>query len=179
MYTIHNNEPLKLGGILVNSQTFDDQFILLIGFGINVHDTPWTRSLNDLIRQHNISHGTTLCPWNKELLLARFNLKFSELYRHLIAFGFPFELYYNRWMHSNQLVFLVKEQVRARIEGIDSNGFLIAQPHTDGLLGLLSPPFGGGGLERGKISLPNQQPFLLQPDGNSFDMMKNLIRRKT
>lgn len=164
-------ELYKLAGILVNSQSFNDGFVLLIGMGTNVHDTPWTRSLNNLIEQVNVVHGTQLAPWSKEQLLARFAATFSALYRSLLVSGFPFELYYKRWLHSGQVVLLEAEQIRARIEGIDPNGYLIARPHVDGLLGLLPPQ----GPERGN---PKAQPFLLQPDGNSFDMMQNLIRRK-
>lgn len=153
-----------MGGILVNSQTMLDGFLLLIGFGINVYDTPWTRALNDLISEHNSTFGTDLAPWSKELLLARFASKFSELYHVLVTGGFPFGLYYRRWLHTGQTVFLESEQASVRVEGIDRNGFLVARPRSEGLLGLLGPPEGG--------------TFLLQPDGNSFDMMKNLIKRK-
>lgn len=153
-----------MGGILVNSQTAADGFLLLIGFGTNVYDTPWTRALNDLISEHNHTFGTSLAPWSKELLLARFASKFSELYHGLVTKGFPFGLYHRRWLHTDQAVFLESEQTSVRIEGIDRNGFLIVRPRSEGLLGLLGPCGGGA--------------FLLQPDGNSFDMMKNLIKRK-
>lgn len=154
---------------MVNSQSVNDYFLLLIGFGTNVYDTPWTRSLNELVDLYNARNGTKLSPWSKELLLARFCGKFSELYRQLTIVGFPFEQYYKRWMHTGQVVFVEAEQMKARIEGIDKNGFLVVRPHSEGLLGLLD-----------KSPEPSKPvaPFLLQPDGNSFDMMKNLIKRK-
>ncbi|PJF17025.1 Biotin--protein ligase, partial [Paramicrosporidium saccamoebae] len=164
------NEPgYSMGGILVNSQVFQDGFLLLIGFGTSVYDTPWTRSLNELVQLYNSAHGTTLSPWTKERLLARFYGKFREYYRQLTTVGFPFDDYHKRWLHTGKIVFVESEQMKARIEGIDPNGFLIARPHSEGLLGLLD-----------SASKPSssQQPFLLQPDGNSFDMMKNLIKRK-
>lgn len=164
-------EMRKLAGILVNSQTFNDGYILVIGMGTNVHDTPWTRSLNDLIAEYNAVHGTRLAPWNKELLLARFVSKFAELYRSLLVRGFPFDQYYQRWLHTGQVVHLEDEQLPARIEGIDAHGYLVARPHVDGLLGLLSP-------QAPEPGSPKAHPFLLQPDGNSFDMMQNLIKRK-
>jgi biotin--protein ligase len=170
LYTTVNGELRKMGGILVNSQSFGDGFILLIGFGTNIYDTPWTRSLNDLVAIHNEQTGTCLSPWTKELLLSRFMGKFADLYRQLLTLGFPFEQYYKRWLHTDQTVFLESEQMRVRIKGIDEDGFLIVKPHTDGLLGLLS--------EAPELSGPAAKSILLQPDGNSFDMMQNLIKRK-
>lgn len=178
----------KLGGILVNSQTDNDGgFLLLIGFGFNVSDTPWTRSLNELIEEGGRRTGTYALPWGKERVLARFATTFSSMYTRMEADGrgFPFDLYYQHWLHGGQVVFLEEEQMRARIEGIDGSGYLIARPHTDGLLGLLngarpSPLTSSSSsiLSEGGEGPHAQRPFLLQPDGNSFDMMKNLIKRK-
>lgn len=166
LYSVVDGELKKMGGVLVNSQTLDEGFLLMIGFGTNIYDTPWTRSLNDLIQSHN----PALAPWTKELLLARFCAKFHQLYQEMLTCGFPFEAYQKRWLHSGQVVFIEADQLRARIEGIDQNGYLVARPHTDGLLGLLGTA--------NNVTQLSSQPILLQPDGNSFDMMKNLITRK-
>ena len=164
LYSDEDGDLKKLGGILVNSQSHRDHFLLLIGFGFNIYDTPWTRSLNQVIATRG---DKVITGWSKELLLARWCQKFNELYRQLITQGFPFDLYYRHWLHSGQVVFLEEEQQKVRIEGIDRNGFLLAKPHINGLLGLLN---------QSSICIDHQ--FVLQPDGNSFDMMKNLIKRK-
>lgn len=163
----------KLGGILVNSQTLGDGFLLLIGFGFNIHDTPWTRSLNEIITSHNQISEHQSAELTKERVLAQFCVTFERLYRQMCLMGFPFDLYYQRWLHTNQVIFLEGEQILTRIEGIDAQGYLIARPHIDGLLGLLN-----GSAHSHEPNSPSSSAFLLQPDGNSFDMMKGLIKRK-
>lgn len=218
----------KLAGILVNSQTIisideEDigQFVLLIGMGTNVYDTPWTRSINDLINEWNMSPSNCsdsppLSLFSKEKLLARFAHQFSHLYDEMLRTGkFPFELYYRYWMHNGQEVFLETEQKRVRIEGIDNFGYLVVRTINQGMAINNNGKFGGfhnnkdevglqtliqdyerthDGSRRGSIIKlgenkshgigirgtddQGEDVFLLQPDGNSFDMMKGLIKRK-
>ncbi|XP_076307817.1 biotin--protein ligase-like [Tachypleus tridentatus] len=61
-------------------------------------------------------------------------------------------LYYSYWLHSGQEVWLEESQEKAAIQGLDEHGFL-----------------------RVRTSLGNVS---FQPDGNSFDMIRNLIRHK-
>lgn len=144
LYTRRSNDEgglKKLGGILVNSQADGEgRFILLIGFGFNVSDTPWTRSLNELIEEEGWQTGQYALPWEKEGVLARFAAAFSDLYTRMETSGqgFPFALYYQHWLHGGQVVFLEEEQMHVRIEGIDGSGYLVARPHTAGLLGLIN-----------------------------------------
>jgi biotin--protein ligase len=154
----------KAGGILVNAVQSDRSvFRLLIGFGINVYDTPWTVSLNDVMASHGLP---ALC---KEQLLATFMRTFDQLYGRMEALSgtFPFDLYYKHWLHTNETVWLEEEQVKARIEGIDKDGFLVAIPIVEGLQTILY---------EGRYSGPSR--ILLQPDGNSFDLMRKLISIK-
>lgn len=151
----------KIGGILVTSESArDNRFRLLVGFGINIYDTPWSLCLRDLF-DPEVSPIVT-----KELILAKFFNVFEEQYDRLILTQkFPFETYYKHWLHSNELVFLKDENVKVKIEGIDQNGYLVAKPVVDGLFSILYP-------------IGSQNVYLLQPDGNSFDMMRELIHRK-
>jgi len=60
---------------------------------------------------------------------------------------------------------------KAHIQGIDKDGYLMARSlPAAGLQSLIQPP---------AAKFPASRTLLLQPDGNSFDMMKKLIRRKS
>jgi len=119
----------KAGGILVNSVTQGDHFRLLIGFGINVHSTPWTICLNDILQSHALPLLT------KETVLVRFLRTFDQLYARMSALSgqFPLPLYYKYWLHSGQIVVLAEEQIKARVEGIDGDGYLVVAPLVEGL----------------------------------------------
>jgi biotin--protein ligase len=92
---------------------------------------------------------------------------FEALHARLCAgAGFPYELYYKHWLHRRQVVYLEAEQAKVCIEGIDEHGYLRARAVDEGLRGLLYPAASAA------------RTFLLQPDGNSFDMMRKLIHRK-
>ncbi len=150
----------KIGGILVNSMNIDDSnmFRMLIGFGINVYDTPWSLCLNDIMA----------CPLDKETLLSSFLNTFDRLYERMVDLTeFPTDLYYKHWLHTGETAWLEEEQIQVRIEGIDKDGYLIAVPVTEGLQTIL--------YENGPAS---PRRILLQPDGNSFDLMKRLLKRK-
>ncbi|KAJ2994863.1 biotin holocarboxylase synthetase [Globomyces sp. JEL0801] len=129
-------------------------FHLTIGCGLNVLNSKPSICLQDLI-------SDTL---SKELLLSKILTTFQDLYQELTyninsnekdVFQ-PFrDRYYQHWLHTNQIV-QVRDEVDTlksyTIRGIDESGFLKVKS-TDGLNTILS----------------------LQPDGNSFDMLKNLI----
>lgn len=139
----------KAGGILVTSYCTGNAFRLYIGIGLNVYDTPWSFCVNDLADGTG-SHIT------KEILLSGFLNCFENLYHSMVATSrFPKELYYKYWLHQDQIVFLEEEQKQVKITGIDENGYLLVYELSD-----------------------NDKKHLLQPDGNSFDMMKKLIVRK-
>ncbi|KAI9362945.1 biotin-protein ligase [Zopfochytrium polystomum] len=164
-YRVENNDLVlrKLGGILVNSSFMNNTFSIVIGCGVNVSNTEPSVSVNDLVHDFNSQrqpHEHLSTP-RQELILARILSTFECLYHEMDQFGpshNPFEpflsRYYARWLHSNQSIVLEDEgNAPAVIKGIDAWGLLEAV--TD-----------------------NGESILLQPDGNSFDMMKNLISRK-
>ncbi len=88
----------------------------------------------------------------------------------------PFRaLYSDVWLHSDQEVTLsdTVPPTEARIVGISSDfGMLRAVPRTSEVVSADAEAWGK--------SETSRAPFIdLQPDGNSFDMLQNLIRRKT
>ncbi|KAJ3216848.1 biotin holocarboxylase synthetase [Dinochytrium kinnereticum] len=149
----------KLGGILVTSSYESGVFNILIGCGLNVANSRPTLSVNDLIRTYNLSNSSNpLTEITVEEALSRILVTFEEIYRDFSedTAPFPFEKllpkYYEYWLHSDQAVSL-EGKTDATIKGIDTSGLLKA---TD----------------------ENGESYLLQPDGNTFDMMKGLISRK-
>ncbi len=89
---------------------------------------------------------------SKEAFLAECLGRFQALYSEFLLNGkFPFTAYYRNWLHSEEKVTFEGEQVR--IKGIDEFGYLKVQNNAF-------------------------TTFSLEPDGNSFDMMNNLLKRK-
>ncbi|KAJ1830146.1 biotin holocarboxylase synthetase [Coemansia sp. RSA 2711] len=149
----------KVGGILVNSSYKSGEYTLLFGCGINVANRLPTTSINSVIRDYNDAHGTRLDTIPLEKALALFTAKFEELYRQFLAFGFEplLEAYYRNWLHSDQVVTLAdRSYEKARVVGISA---------ADGQLQVRS------------LNSPHTV-YSLQPDGNSFDMLRGLISRK-
>ena len=88
------------------------------------------------------------------------------MYTEFLRSGFrPFEAaYYKRWLHNDQIVSIENGMARGRIMGISCE---------DG---------GGGGLLVDEVDLQGRslgKPVVeVIADGNSFDMMRGLLRRK-
>ena len=96
----------KIGGILVNSHYDSKNFLMVTGCGINTNNAAPTTSLSQLI-PHLPRKG--LPPFTLEKLLARILTVFEELYTHFLESGFDKyleELYYQQWLHSDQIVTL-------------------------------------------------------------------------
>ncbi|XP_067289411.1 biotin--protein ligase [Pseudorasbora parva] len=148
---IYYSHLMKLGGVLVNSSLTGQTFSLLIGCGFNVSNSNPTVCINDLVRQQR-RHGGDLEPLQPEQLIAR---SISLLERYISDFQQrgPQELlplYYSRWVHGGARVRLWSEDgPEAEVVGLDENGFLQVRS--------------GDQLES------------VQPDGNSFDMLRNLV----
>ncbi|XP_047463271.1 biotin--protein ligase isoform X2 [Mugil cephalus] len=153
---IYYSNVLKLGGVLVTSTVIGSTFHLLIGCGFNVTNSNPTVCINDLIQQHNIQHNCSLQPLSCEQLIARTVNSLEALISSFQQGGPDAVLptYYKRWLHSGTLVRLWSEEgEEAQVVGLDHNGFL--QVHTEA---------------QGVVSV--------EPDGNSFDMLKNLVVMK-
>ncbi|NWI53877.1 BPL1 ligase, partial [Calyptomena viridis] len=136
-------------------------FILLIlsfsfvfsGFGFNVNNSNPTICINDLIARFNKEEGTNLKPLTADCLIARTVTMLERLIDIFQEKGPNGVLphYYKYWVHSGKQVQLHSEDgPSAWIVGIDDYGFL--QVHEE-----------GKGIQS------------VHPDGNSFDMLRNLI----
>ncbi|NXD07732.1 BPL1 ligase, partial [Nothocercus nigrocapillus] len=150
---IYYSDLMKLGGVLVNSTLIETTFHILIGFGFNVSNSNPTICINDLIRKYNKEEGTQLKPLTVDCLIARTVTvleRLIDIFQEKGPNGVLHQ-YYKYWVHSGKQVRLHSEEGPvAWIVGIDDCGFL--QVHEE-----------GKGIES------------VHPDGNSFDMLKNLI----
>lgn len=96
---------VKIGGILVNCSFVDNQFLLVVGCGINTTNRAPTTSLNLIVEALNIrrkAKGLINLSWfEQEKLLAKILVTFEEMYYQFCSQGFrPFEeLYYKHWLH--------------------------------------------------------------------------------
>ncbi|KAG0344468.1 biotin holocarboxylase synthetase [Podila humilis] len=160
---------IKIGGVLVNSNLSSSEFLLVIGCGVNATNPNPTTSINHLIRYHNKVHDKNLALFSQESLLAHILVKFEQLHKQFLGgdgTGFAqFEQrYYKRWLHSDALVTLttLTPHRRVRIRGVTLDYGLLRTVEVDA---------------QGQ-DIPGGTEFRLQPDGNSFDMLKGLITTK-
>ncbi|XP_067849378.1 biotin--protein ligase isoform X2 [Heptranchias perlo] len=153
---IYYSALMKLGGVLVNTTLMGTTFHVLIGCGFNVSNSNPTICINDIIQQHNKENGTHLQPLRMDHLMARTVTILENLISTFQNKG-PngvLPLYYKRWVHSGTQVRLWKEDGPAAwVVGLDDSGFLQVQQEGDDIVAV-------------------------QPDGNSFDMLRNLIVTK-
>ncbi|KAF9926001.1 biotin holocarboxylase synthetase [Linnemannia zychae] len=159
---------VKIGGVLVNSNFSGSEFLLVAGCGINTTNPNPTTSINHLIRYHNKITGKNLGLFTQETLLAHILVKFDQMYNlflHGNGTGFAQleQTYYKRWLHSNAYVTLttMTPHKKVRIQGITLDYGLLRTVVVD---------------EQGR-DVPGEE-HQLQPDGNSFDMLKGLISTK-
>ncbi|XP_016076105.1 PREDICTED: biotin--protein ligase [Miniopterus natalensis] len=150
---IYYSDLVKLGGVLVNSTLMGETFYILIGCGFNVTNSNPTICINDLITEYNKEHGVELEPLRSDHLIARTVTVLENLIDTFQNEG-PngvLPLYYKYWAHSAQQVCLGSaEGPKVSVVGLDDSGFL--QVHQE-----------------------DGQVVTVHPDGNSFDMLRNLI----
>ncbi|XP_053397542.1 biotin--protein ligase-like [Mercenaria mercenaria] len=154
---IYYGREMKLGGVIVKSTFMDGMVHATIGCGFNVDNSNPTICINDLIQLHNRQEGTSLPACTSEQLIGRTVTCIENLIDEFQTEGAESfkQKYYEKWLHSNSKVNLQSEgNAEVQIIGLDEYGYLLVET-ADGV----------------KISV--------QPDGNSFDMMKNLISMKT
>ncbi|XP_056140955.1 biotin--protein ligase isoform X2 [Lampris incognitus] len=153
---IYYSNRVKLGGVLVTSTVMGPTFHLLIGCGFNVSNSNPTICINDLVRQHNREHSSSLEALDMSQLIARTVTSLEGLISVFQQEGPEaiLPIYYKRWIHSGTCVHLwSKDGPEAKVVGLDDNGFL--QVYCE---------------EKGVVSV--------EPDGNSFDMLRNLVVTK-
>ncbi|KAF9105887.1 biotin holocarboxylase synthetase [Mortierella sp. GBA35] len=164
----HTPRMIKIGGVLVNSNFDGSEFLLVIGCGVNATNPNPTTSINHLIRYHNKVAGKNLALFSQETLLAHILVKFEQLHQQFLGgngggFAQFEEMYYRRWLHSDALVTLttMTPHRRVRIKGVSLDYGLLRTVAVD---------------EQGRDIVGEE--YRLQPDGNSFDMLKGLISQK-
>ena len=134
-------------------------FVPNLGCGINTTNSHPTTSLLHIIPED-------LEAPSHEKLLANILSTFSDMYDQFLRSGFrEFEKrYYKRWLHEEQIVSIEHGMTRGMIKGIN---------FEDG---------GSGGLIIDEVDLQGRslgrKPVEVVADGNSFDMMKGLLRKK-
>ncbi|TMW66384.1 hypothetical protein Poli38472_004149 [Pythium oligandrum] len=145
---------VKIGGILCQSEYQNQAFSLTTGIGINISNREPTLCLRDAL-----STEDKPCNVTKEEFLAAFLNVFEEMQDEFMTKGFaPFmDAYLQRWLHSEQVVQVASDddseaKVPAVIKGLTSTGCLLAES--------------------------SGQKLELYPDGNSFDFLSGLLKRK-
>ena len=169
----------KLGGILVNTNYVNGQWRLVVGCGINVLNALPTFSLAQLHALHMARHpDSSIAPPTMEETFARIMDAFHDFWETFAENGQGFEPllneYYGRWLHRNQEVTLTTTTPHQKvvIEGITKDHGLLrcrVVRESKGLTRLY---------DRGDFG-EKEEYVDLQPDGNSFDLMAGLIKRKT
>lgn len=154
---IYFGHEVKIGGVIVTSSAAGDTLSAVIGVGVNLANREPTISINEIISLYNKDHQTFLQPLSIEETMARTVNNIETLVDDFQNNGVgPFlEKYYNRWLHSNAKVKLCVTDTPedVTITGLDHFGFLLVETKSGNTLSV-------------------------QPDGNSFDMLKNLITIK-
>ncbi|CAD6192008.1 unnamed protein product [Caenorhabditis auriculariae] len=145
------NRSHKVGGMLAAVNTRDDGFLISIGAGINVWNEKPTVCLNDMLPKDSEN------KINVEELIAeslnRFQYWMTDFENNG---GERFRRkYYEYWLHNYEEVYLQDIGEKVMIRGLDENGFLEVRSKENS----------------GKV-------FSITDDGNTFDMMKGLIRQK-
>ncbi|KAI3632198.1 hypothetical protein MIR68_010034 [Amoeboaphelidium protococcarum] len=151
-----NPQQIKVGGILVSPQ-LGNTCQVVIGCGLNVYNDRPTVSLHSINKQYDATQTHEL---SKEILCAEIMNQYTAIYRSFFSSGknqFRQE-YYKHWLHSNQKVSVqidgeVDQRKEVTIRGIGDDGFLLAVDAAG-------------------------QKYQLQPDGNRFDITRNLLSTK-
>ncbi|KAJ5725663.1 uncharacterized protein N7483_007020 [Penicillium malachiteum] len=154
----------KICGILINSHFMSNEYISVVGIGVNATNASPTTALTALAARYASPGAAEVSPVTLEKLLARILTTFEDLYTRFLRTGFDRtfeEMYYEDWLHMHQIVTLeVEGGARARIQGITrDHGLLLAE-------------------ELGWGDRPTGRVWQLQSDSNSFDFFKGLVRRK-
>ncbi|OCF44972.1 biotin-[acetyl-CoA-carboxylase] ligase [Kwoniella heveanensis CBS 569] len=196
----------KIGGILVNTNFVGGKWRIVVGCGINVLNALPTTSLSQLhsllaarVTSQSSSRPLPAAP-TMEGTFARIMVAFDAKWEQFIEDkgfkGFTNE-YHGRWLHSGQEVTLTTTEPHTRLRILSitpDHGLLrcipLSQPSTkpsSGLTPLYNRSVDGGEDDRispgaarqGSGATGGKSDFVdLQPDGNSFDLMAGLIKRK-
>ncbi|CAO1443290.1 unnamed protein product [Diamesa serratosioi] len=157
---IYANGDVKIGGLVVTSMIDADMAVCNVGLGLNLSNSNPTTCVNDLITAYNMKYSTKLPFLTFEKTLAIIFNEIEELLNKIQnnnGLEYLYQEYYKHWLHSGTTVTVRSPsgaEKTALITGIDDYGFLKIQ--VDG----------------------SKQTESVQPDGNSFDMLRGLINPK-
>ena len=146
----------KISGVLITCSFINQSFNVLVGCGINVSNRKPSVCLNDVIDDYNSHSSNKLDYLKSEEVIARTLTQLEELLKlsdQDDGLKTIEELYLKSWLHSGQVITMMdnKYQRSVRIEGLDPEGYLLVKDVADG------------------------STLSLHPDGNRFDLMRNLI----
>nr|KAG5704984.1 hypothetical protein BaRGS_022826 [Batillaria attramentaria] len=152
---IYYRDQMKLGGVLVTSTIMGDRVHATVGCGVNVANSHPTICINDIIQHHNMETGSNLSRLSASQVVAMTVSALERLISQFQAEGSQTfcDLYYKYWLHGGVSVQLESEGEEVEICGLDGFGFL-------------------------QVKTKKGKQLSVQPDGNSFDMMRNLIALK-
>lgn len=138
----------KIGGLIVRSAILGDIVVCTIGCGLNVNNSAPTACVNQLLEVYGHS------PLSTEQVIGSSLGRMENLVDEFQALGPAafISRYIDNWMHSGTEVTLPNGR-KAQVVGLDDFGYLRVKTSGEGFLSL-------------------------HPDGNSFDMMHNLIIAK-
>ncbi|XP_035221413.1 biotin--protein ligase-like [Stegodyphus dumicola] len=153
---IYYGKDKKLGGVIAHTTIQGNVAHVYSGCGINVNNSRPTTCLNDIIKYHNAVHSDILPLLETEQVIACTLTEMENLVQDFEKSGpEAFKtLYYKYWMHDHHRVTLSSSGEEGTVVGLDDFGFLMVE--TD-----------------------KGEKLVLQPDGNRFDIMQNLIISKS
>ncbi|KAI6651969.1 Biotin--protein ligase [Oopsacas minuta] len=152
---IYYGNSMKLGGVLVKNYSMGSTNKCIFSVGMNVA-TEKLFSLNSVIDEYNMKNKSSLPHLRLEYVLAR-TLNILEIFLEDIEAGRLseiLELYYKYWLHADAEITVWNSEDNFIIQALDEYGYLTVKSKND------------------------EQVYSIQPDGNSFDMLKGCITKK-
>lgn len=142
---VYYDKKTKIGGILARSSFMGDQIFAKIGIGFNLNNEHPTECLNKILRENGLPE------WKSEMFIAKFLNEFYDCFQKINSNVNEFiKDFQSNWLHENQKVKVELFNEEVQIIGIDEFGYL-------------------------KVKKQDNRLDILQPDGNRFDYMHNLI----
>lgn len=158
---------VKIGGILVTAVCSRDTFQAIVGCGVNCLNQKPTTCIRALVTDEAVT---------QEGCAGAIMATLESLVRVFADTNYTFEPFANAyreaWLHSDQPVELsdAPGEPRRRIVGITSDYGLLRTVPYDASIRATDP--------RAWSAAPIPGAADVQPDGNSFDMLRGLVRKK-
>ncbi|XP_054162986.1 uncharacterized protein LOC128960863 [Oppia nitens] len=146
----------KISGFIVECTFNGNMFNVLIGTGINVDNKEPSISVNHIIDNYNSYSDHKLAHLSCEQLIARTLTQLEillDICQQFNGLEVIKNLYKKLWIHSDQVIKLIDNDIerKVNVEGLDDDGYLLVKDLSDGTI------------------------LSLHPNGNRFDLMRNLI----